>query len=85
VRATVTGAVGNQVPEQFLVKTTTGQYELELLGRSSLNGGAAILRDDEVRELTVCCYVSCAPAIPLRGTANAMDVEIRADRAAQIP
>jgi len=46
----VTGAAGDEVPEQHLIYTYAG-IEAELVSRSSRNGGAPILREAEILEL----------------------------------
>ncbi len=72
----VTGAVGNELPEQILVTTWSGDYEFELLSRSSLTQGANILGEDDLRRL--CSQLARIHDTMLpraRGGANAMDVE----------
>ncbi len=74
--STVTGAQGNELPEQFLVYTWAEDLEPELLSRSSLTNGAAILSEAEVVALTrqlMRIHTSMAPRNV--GTSNAMDVE----------
>ena len=72
----VTGAGGNEIPEQHLVYTFLDDFEFEVLLRSSRTGGQPLLVESELR----------APATVLRrlhehflprwpGTANAVDVE----------
>lgn len=82
--STVTGALGNQLPEQYLVATWTGIHEPELISRSSLAGGEPILRDAELNHLTtqLLCIHRAMLSEP-RATANAMDVEfaLTSDRA----
>lgn len=74
--ATVTGATGDEIPEQFLVTTWTGTYEPELLSRSSLTGGAAILSEAAVRQLTDQLVRIHDVMLPAHiDAANAMDVE----------
>ncbi len=46
----VTGAAGDEIPEQHLIYTYQG-IEPELVSRSSRNGGAPLLRDEEILEL----------------------------------
>jgi len=46
----VTGAAGDEVPEQHLIYTYAG-LEAELVSRSSRNDGAPILREEEIAEL----------------------------------
>ncbi|MEQ1804975.1 MAG: PEP/pyruvate-binding domain-containing protein [Burkholderiaceae bacterium] len=74
--ATVTGALGNEIPEQYLVATWGAVYEPELLSHSSLTRGAPILSGTELRELTsqlLCIHTSMLSTRV--GEANAMDVE----------
>ncbi len=74
--ASVTGALGNQLPEQYLVATWSGYYEPELLSRSTLNRGAPILAHAELNALTDQLrriHGAMVPTAP--GGANAMDVE----------
>lgn len=47
----VTGAGGNEVPEQHLVYTYSGVFESELLSRSSRLGGASLLSEADLRSL----------------------------------
>jgi len=46
----VTGAAGDEIPEQHLIYTYQG-IEAELVSRSSRNDGAPLLRDEEILEL----------------------------------
>ncbi|MBK6812143.1 MAG: hypothetical protein IPG81_25315 [Sandaracinaceae bacterium] len=74
--ATVTGAQGNELPEQFLVYHWAEELEPELLSRSSMTGGAPILSEAEVMALThqlMRIHNNMAPRHA--GMANAMDVE----------
>lgn len=74
--ATVTGALGNQLPEQFLVANWYGSFEPELLSRSSLTGGAAILHAPDLQALTGRLLQIHESMLPAHGGgANAMDVE----------
>lgn len=74
--ASVTGAIGNELPEQYLVATWAGEYEPELLSRSSLTQGAAILHDTDLRTLTDQLVRIHDAMLPVQaGSANAMDVE----------
>ncbi|MDQ5980955.1 MAG: rifampicin phosphotransferase [Verrucomicrobiota bacterium] len=72
----VTGAGGNEIPEQHMIYDFTDQFEFELLSRSSRNGGQPLLTEDDLRKL--------APALKKLhshflwrwpGPANAVDVE----------
>ena len=79
--ATVTGALGDQLPVQYLVVTWTGIFEPELISRSSLAAGAPILRDAELVDLTTqLLQIHRALLAEYRGTANAMDVEFALTR-----
>lgn len=74
--ATVTSALGNVLPEQYLVATWAGEIEPELLSRSSLAGGATILDATDVARLTEQLQRIHAALLPAHaGSANAMDVE----------
>jgi rifampicin phosphotransferase len=74
--ATVTGALGNQLPEQFLVANWYGSFEPALLSRSSLTGGAAILHAPDLQALTGRLLQIHESMLPAHGgSANAMDVE----------
>jgi phosphoenolpyruvate synthase/pyruvate phosphate dikinase len=74
--STVTGALDNQLPEQYLVATWAGAYEPELLSRSSLTQGAAILGNTELQELTTqLLRIHRIMLAQKTGSANAMDVE----------
>jgi phosphoenolpyruvate synthase/pyruvate phosphate dikinase len=74
--ASVTGAIGNELPEQYLVAIWAGEYEPELLSHSSLTYGAAILHDADLRELTNQLVRIHDAMLPVQsGSANAMDVE----------
>ena len=74
--STVTGALGNEIPEQYLVATWGADHEPELLSHSSLMGGAVILRSTELRDLTDQLLRIHASMLPAQGgSANAMDVE----------
>jgi hypothetical protein len=79
--ATVTGALGDQLPEQYLVTTWTPIFEPELISRSSLAAGAPILRDAELVDLTTqLLQIHRALLAEHSGTANAMDVEFALTR-----
>jgi len=79
--ATVTGALGDQLPEQYLVATWTRAFEPELISRSSLKGGAPILRDEELVVLTAqLLQIHRVLLAEHTGTANAMDVEFALTR-----
>lgn len=47
----VTGAVGDEIPEQHLIYTYSEELETELVSRSSRNDGAPLLRPEDVLEL----------------------------------
>lgn len=86
--ASVTGAHGDELPEQFLVYTWAETFEPELLSRSSLNGGAPLLSSQEVLDLTTLLvrihahmtpfYAGPLSGDPLRG--EGMDVEFMLTR-----
>lgn len=74
---TVTGAAGNELPEQVLVTTYSGEYEIELLNKSSLTDGGVLLTEDDVKRLSDQLFLihdRLLPRAPGSG-ANAMDVE----------
>jgi rifampicin phosphotransferase len=74
--STVTGAIGNVLPEQYLVATWAGEYEPELLCHSSLTHGETILAATDVTHLTDQLLRIHAAMLPTHaGSANAMDVE----------
>ena len=80
--ATVTGALGDQLPEQYLVATWAGSFEPELISRSSLAGGEPILRDAELVDLTTqLLRIHQELLAGHGGSANAMDVEFALTRA----
>lgn len=82
--ATVTGALGDQLPEQYLVATWTGVFEPELISRSSLAAGEPILRDAELVDLTTqLLQIHRAFLAGHTGSANAMDVEFALTQARQ--
>lgn len=73
---TVTGARGNELPEQYLVATWTGEIAPELLSRSSLAGGSTILAGEDVAGLTRQLLKIHDAMLPAHAeSANAMDVE----------
>ena len=47
----ITGAGGNEVPEQHLIYTYSGVFESELLAHSSRMAGATLLTDTDLRAL----------------------------------
>jgi Pyruvate phosphate dikinase, AMP/ATP-binding domain len=74
--STVTSAQGNELPEQYLVVTWGGLIDPELLSRSSLAGGAPIMREADITDLTTQLQrIHRTLLVPGTGTANAMDVE----------
>ncbi len=74
--STVTGARGNELPEQYLVATWTGEIAPELLSRSSLAGGSTILAGEDVAGLTRQLQRIHDAMLPAHAeSANAMDVE----------
>lgn len=77
MQATVTGAHGDELPEQWLVFTYLPAREPELIARSTLTGGAPIMRRAEVLELTrqlELVHGRFAPHLAMSGS-NAVDVE----------
>jgi len=74
--ATVTGALGNELPEQFLVRPWGGTFEVEVISRSTLTSGAEILSETEVHALTHQLLRVHEALLPqYAATSNAMDVE----------
>ncbi len=72
----VTGAGGNEVPEQHLIYTYGETFESELLSRSSRMSGAALLVDDDLRAMSdVLGRLHAHFMRHWRGRANAVDVE----------
>jgi hypothetical protein len=72
----VTGAAGDEVPEQFLIHNYSGVFETELLSRSSRLGGTALLGDDDLRALSAALDALHGHFMKKwRGRANAVDVE----------
>lgn len=90
--ASVTGALGDQVPEQYLVATWTGVCEPELISRSSLAGGAPIFSEDELLALTAqlqrihrsemqrSAHAQADAPAKVHAEAHAMDVEFALTR-----
>ena len=73
---TVTSAAGNELPEQVLVTSWTGDLEFEVLGYSSLTQGAPILQQDDMRALSERLFRIHDRMLPGAGDrANAIDVE----------
>jgi hypothetical protein len=73
---TVTGAIGNEMPEQVLVTRWSGEYEFELLNKSSLANGDLLLHEAELRSLVEQLFAIHDHMLPsASGDANAMDVE----------
>jgi len=71
----VTGA-RNDVPEQHLVYTYSEQLEDEIVGRSTMTNGAAVMSTDEVERLARVLQSLHATLVPTYGaSANAVDVE----------
>jgi hypothetical protein len=72
----VTGAGGNEVPEQHLIYTYSGVFESELLARSSRMAGATLLGDADLRALSdVLGRLHAHFMRAWSGRANAVDVE----------
>lgn len=77
----VTGAAGDEMPEQVLVATWTGVCEPELISRSSLADGAPILAEQELTDLTTQLRrIHHSLLAGHTGAANAMDVEFTLTR-----
>jgi hypothetical protein len=73
----VTGAHGDQIPEQWLIFTYLPSREPELIARSNLAGGGAILRREEVLEITRQLEVIHQRFVPtFQDGSNAVDVEL---------
>jgi len=73
---TVTGAVGNELPEQYLILAPLDQYVIDQLSRSSLTQGRSILAEPQVMALTEQLMRIHDVLLPEHaGSANAMDVE----------
>ncbi len=72
----VTGAGGDEVPEQHLIYTYSEVIESELVSRSSRSPGAALLDEPAILRLTEILTLLHAHFVPRWGaTANAVDVE----------
>ncbi len=72
----VTGAGGNEVPEQTLIYTYSGVFESEVLSRSSRLAGATLLTDVDLRALgDVLGKLHQRFMRHWNGRANAVDVE----------
>jgi hypothetical protein len=72
----VTGAGGNEVPEQTLIYTYNGLFETEVLSRSSRLAGRTLLSDADLRSLgEVLGKLHTHFMRQWRGRANAVDVE----------
>ena len=82
---TVTGAGGDEIPEQYLVYTVGEEPEIELLNRSSADGGSPIMTETDVARLvdaltlvhaaTIESAGSGDPAVNGDHVAHAADVE----------
>ncbi|ATC62748.1 hypothetical protein CMV30_01510 [Nibricoccus aquaticus] len=72
----VTGAHGDEVPEQVLIYTYSEDVESEVLARSSRTGGKAILSEKQIAELAkVLGKIHDEMRPRWGGTVNAVDVE----------
>jgi hypothetical protein len=72
----VTGAAGDEIPEQHLIYTYSEDLEIELLSRSSRTGGQPLLRETELRELAAVLRRLHEHFEPQwRARANSVDVE----------
>lgn len=73
---TVTGAVGNELPEQYLILAPLDQYVIDQLSRSSLTQGRSILTEPQVMALSEQLqHIHDVLLPPHANTSNAMDVE----------
>jgi len=76
IGGSVTGAAGNEVPEQHLIYTYSGEFEAELLAHSSRMGGATLLAETDLRALgDVLQKLHTHFMHTWRRRANAVDVE----------
>jgi len=74
--ARVTDARGNEIPEQFVVYTWMDPPEPQLISRSSLTEGRAILSDEDAVALArILQRIDAAMTPRYEGGANAVDVE----------
>ncbi len=72
----VTGAGGNEIPEQHMIYTFTDQFEFEVLSRSSRTGGKPLLTEADLRALAPVLQKLHDHFLPRwPGPANAVDVE----------
>lgn len=72
----VTGAGGNEIPEQHLIYDYTDQFEFELLSRSSRHRGQPLLTEDDLKKLAPVLKRLHSHFLPRwPGPANAVDVE----------
>jgi hypothetical protein len=72
----VTGAAGEEVPEQHLIYTYMVPLESEVLSRSSRTGGVALLEERQVIDLAQVLTLLHEHFVPRwGGTVNAVDVE----------
>jgi hypothetical protein len=70
------GAAGDEVPEQHLVHTYSGEFESELLAHSSRLNGATLLGDADLRTLSAVLQALHTHFMrKWRRSANAVDVE----------
>lgn len=72
----VTGATGNEIPEQHLILNFTDEFEFEVLSRSSRHGGQPLLTEVDLQTLGAALqrlHDHFLPRWP--GPANAVDVE----------
>jgi hypothetical protein len=76
IGGSVTGAAGDEVPEQHLIYTYSGVFESELLSHSSRMGGATLLEDADLRRLSDVLQALHEHFMRTwRRRANAVDVE----------
>ncbi|HWA29352.1 MAG TPA: PEP/pyruvate-binding domain-containing protein [Lacunisphaera sp.] len=72
----VTGAGGNEIPEQHMIYTFTGDFEFEVLSRSSRTNGQPLLTEADLKALAIALQKLHDHFLPRwPGPANAVDVE----------
>ncbi|HJL03900.1 MAG TPA: PEP/pyruvate-binding domain-containing protein [Polyangiaceae bacterium LLY-WYZ-15_(1-7)] len=73
----VTGAEGDEIPEQVLIYTWAEDLEFEVLSRSSRTEGAALMREADLRRVGGVLQRLHEELVPLYGAgANAVDAEL---------
>jgi len=72
----VTGAAGNEIPEQHMIYTFTGDFEYEVLSRSSRTNGQPLLTEADLKAMARVLQKLHDHFLPRwPGPANAVDVE----------